>query len=297
MAEKEKPQTKNEIPATTASTSISASANKSMTRIIFVHGDKGGTGKSMMSRLLADFLNVATQKVAIVEADTSNPDVQRTFTVKMADGSQSALLPCQMIDLRKEDGWMDMMNFCQKHIGSNIIVNLPGGIGDHLTENLKFLQLFVTDLSKGGNVETELWWTLNITHDAINLLQKALGQYGPFFNKVRVVCNLFWTQNDKKGWVMWHESPLKIKLENAGGKTVYLHGLNYRVSDKLFRPENIMPFSEAMDAALGERINFEMSERYKLKEFWHFNELWLADVFGIAAPNLVERHPEHPETV
>jgi hypothetical protein len=182
------------------------------------------------------------------------------------------------------------MDFCNRHIGYNIVVNLPGGIGDNLAENLPFLKLFTTEVQ---NMQTELWWSLNRTHDSINLLQKALNQYGPFFNRVNVVCNLFWSMDNMEGWRKWQESTLKPRVEIAGGKTIYLYSLNDRVADKLFDPSYTMPFSEAMDVALGERVELSRSERYKLKEFWHRNETWLADIFGVKPPLLIEKHPEN----
>lgn len=246
------------------------------TRILFSHGDKGGVGKSQTSRLILDFLISNGQKCALVEADTANPDVKRMFINR---------IPVQAIDLRSRDGWDELMDYFDSHIGYNIIVNLPAGIGDYLEKNLDFINIFIKSLK---NVETEMWWTMSITHDAINLLDKALNQYGSFFNKVRVVCNMFWTQDNEAGYEAWKESTLRPKVENKYGQTIYMRSLNHRVFAKLITPDKIMPFSEAMDASLGESLGFTRSEGTRLQEYLEINARWLSRVFELPAANVTK---------
>ncbi|MBP0657357.1 P-loop NTPase, partial [Mycobacterium tuberculosis] len=51
-----------------------AETSQPVSKFIVVHGDKGGVGKSMVAQALADNLMSSGVKVAIVEADTQNPD-------------------------------------------------------------------------------------------------------------------------------------------------------------------------------------------------------------------------------
>lgn len=265
------PQASNETATKTPTTTGSSQK----TRIIFVHGDKGGVGKSMVSRSLADYLSVNKETVAVVDADTSNPDVQRMFANNLV---------CQSIDLRAENGWMDLIDFVKEHLGQSIIVNLPAGIGDQMKTHLSFLALFLNEQKSA--IETEMWWTMNVTHDAVNLLDVAIKAYGKFFNKIRVVCNLHFAGGDREQFFLWQESPLKAKVEMNNGQTVYLPGLHMRVIKKLFDPENIMPFSEAMDLGLGERVALTTAELYKLK-LWHIEmQQCFAPTFGHAAPQV-----------
>mgnify|MGYP002869751727 CR=1 FL=1 len=48
--------------------------------LYFIGGSKGGVGKSFLSMALADFLTkYKGRKIILVESDTSNPDVGKTF--------------------------------------------------------------------------------------------------------------------------------------------------------------------------------------------------------------------------
>lgn len=234
------------------------------TKIIFIHGDKGGVGKSMVAQALGDYLSAKGEKLAILEADTQNPDVSRMF-------NQSA--PCAQTNLRNDNGWMDVMDFVMKHKGHHIIINTPAGIGQYMKDDMGSFASFLSEQSYP--IELELWWVMNVQHDSVNLLNEALKAYGEYFNRLRVVCNLHFANGDRSKdgpFLLWHESPLKAKIEKADGMTLYLPGLHLRVVSKLFAPEKMLPFSDAVDVGLGETVGLGDSERWKLsawiKECW-----------------------------
>ena len=47
--------------------------------IIFIHGDKGGVGKSQTAMTLTDYLLSRGQSVRPIDTDTRNPDFARMF--------------------------------------------------------------------------------------------------------------------------------------------------------------------------------------------------------------------------
>ena len=56
-------------------------ADKNSLFLYFIGGSKGGVGKSILSMVLADVLTqYRNRKIILVERDTSNPDVGKTFT-------------------------------------------------------------------------------------------------------------------------------------------------------------------------------------------------------------------------
>lgn len=238
-------------------------------RFIVIHGDKGGVGKSMVAMALADYLMNSGAKVAIVEADTQNPDVSRMFGTN---------LPVAQTNVRSENGWMDVMDFVMKHPGHDIIMNTPAGIGEYMKSDMESFARFLKD--QDVPVEMELWWVMNIQHDSVNLLNEAHKTYGQYFSRLRVVCNLHYAGGDSKSsgpFMLWLESPLKAKIENSQGITVFFPGLHIRVVAKVLDPRKIMPFSDAYDAVAGETVGLEHSERWKLKQ-------WLTDCKTAFAP-------------
>lgn len=239
------------------------------TTIVFVLGDKGGVGKSMVAQSLADYLLKNGQQVAVLEADTRNPDVGRMF-----DGE----IPIAQANIRSDNGWMDVMDFVVKHTGHTIILNTPAGIGEYMASDVASFAKFFQDL--GVPVQLEMWWVMNIQHDSVNLLNEAYRAYGQHFKRIRIVCNLHFANGDSSEhgpFFLWNESPLRNEIEKKGGRTVFFPGLHLRVVKKLFDPEVIMPFSQAADAALGEPIQLGVAERWKLQQ-------WLGQCDELFAP-------------
>lgn len=226
------------------------------TRVIISHGDKGGVGKSFTAQAIVDHLRSKGESVAVIEADTQNPDVHRMFDTR---------IPCMLANLRTEDGWMSVMDFVDDHAGYSIVINTPAGIGEHMRKDVATFSGYLKQ--QKTPTELELWWTMNLQHDSVNLLEKAISSYGMSFNRVRVVCNLHFSANDPAHFFLWHESPVRARFEKAGGKTIYMPGLHLRIVQKLFVPDRVMPFSDALDASLGEVLNLTNSERHKLSEW------------------------------
>lgn len=68
---------------------------------------KGGVGKSILSMLLADFLTqYRKRKIILVESDTSNPDVGKTFI-------HSDEVEVLSLSLDEADGWIELVNYCE----------------------------------------------------------------------------------------------------------------------------------------------------------------------------------------
>ncbi len=229
------------------------------TRIILVHGDKGGVGKSITAMALADYFLGGGGQVAVVDADTQNPDVSRMF-----DGS----MPVAQVNLREENGWMDLTDFVTQHQGFTIILNTPAGIGEYMKTHLAEFAHYLQGLEQSA--EIELWWTMNVHHDSVNLLSEAYKYYGMHFARIRVVCNLHFANGNASEdgpFLLWFNSPLRNQLEKKGGMTIAFPGLHIRVVAKMFAPGRSIPFSQAVDAVLGENLEFLPSERHKL-QFW-----------------------------
>lgn len=251
---------------------VAVAGAQATTRFVVIHGDKGGVGKSFVAQALADFLCGRKVPVAIIDADTQNPDVFRMF---------SGSLPTAQANIRSENGWMDLMDFVAANQGCTIIMNTPAGIGEYMKDDLVSFSNFLK--SQDIPIEMEMFWVMNANHDSVNLFGKAMEKYGQYFSKIRVVCNLHFSGGNVDAFILWAESELRTRIEKAGGLTIYFPGLHIRVVTKVINPEKVIPFSDAADEALGENLRFERSERFKLQD-------WLstiADRFAPAFPLLV----------
>jgi hypothetical protein len=229
------------------------------TRFVLVHGDKGGVGKSMVSSVVADQLMTAGVKVAIIDADTRNPDVVRMFS--------DSECPHTCLNLRASDGWMDVIDFVHSHPGHTFVLSMPAGIGESMQQEFSDFVRFLKNFGKDGqSVQLVMWWVLNLFPDSVNLLKDALDAHKGQFDQVVVVRNnVFGIPAD---FIFWNESPLKTTVEAAGGLTVDLPALHLRVMKKLFDPAKIMPFSLAIKPEMAPALEFQPSERFKLESWF-----------------------------
>lgn len=239
---------------------MSKAENQENGLFIAIGGDKGGVGKSMLSQSMADYFLRLGKKVAIIEADTRNPDVARMLE-KHA--------PSLKANLRSEEGWMDIVNFFSEHPGYIFILNTPAGVGEDIANELTGFSRFLK--SQELPVEMQLFWAMMPNYDSVNLLEDAYNRYGSVFSKIRIVCNTHFSDGKEDAFLLWKESSLRTKLEKKGAQTLFFPGLHPRVVGKVMNPNTLMPFSIAADIVSGESVNLNTAERYKLNE-------WLASV-------------------
>jgi hypothetical protein len=108
--------------------------------IIFSHGDKGGTGKSMASVMLIETLLDHGKSVVLVESDESTPDVARRY--EHVDGVTTIL--CNLNRAGDEinavsDFAAAVDGAAPAGSGKFVIVNLPGGAGETIDSQSKML--------------------------------------------------------------------------------------------------------------------------------------------------------------
>ena len=74
--------------------------------IYVVGGSKGGVGKSLVTMALVHFLKENDDEVFLIDADTSNPDVLKSYEEEVT---------CKLVNLDDADGWIQFVNVCDEH--------------------------------------------------------------------------------------------------------------------------------------------------------------------------------------
>ena len=130
--------------------------------IYLVGGSKGGVGKSLVTMALVDFLQQARRDLLLVDSDTTNPDVARCYRDE---------IPTELIDLDQADGWISLVNTCESHPGSTVVINTAAGsmtaveaFGRTLGSTLRELRRKLVAL-----------WVINRQRDSLELLRAFLG--------------------------------------------------------------------------------------------------------------------------
>lgn len=92
-----------------------------MKRLIFIHGDKGGTGKSHTAHLTAAAYRAAGQPLLLIDGDAKNPGLHRAFDRKPDEVLR--------INVRKPEG-IDQLFEAFLAAPGDVLVDLPAGGSD-----------------------------------------------------------------------------------------------------------------------------------------------------------------------
>ncbi|WP_217591347.1 P-loop NTPase [Burkholderia sp. GbtcB21] len=183
--------------------------------IYLVGGSKGGVGKSFVSLALADYLQRRDFPVALVETDTSNPDVMKAIQDEV---------PCVAYSLDEADGWIGLVNFCDERRDAAIVVNTAARSQPGIA------RFGATLASTLGELRRELVvpWVINRQRDSLELLRA----FSPTFPDatIHVVRNGHFGTPDK--FTLYQSSQLRKSVE-ARGRTLDFPDLADRVADEL----------------------------------------------------------------
>ncbi len=97
-----------------------------MKRLILIHGDKGGTGKSHTAHLTAAAYRAAGQPLLLIDGDAKNPGLHRAFNFKPDEVLR--------INVRKPEG-IDQLFEAFLAAPGDVLVDLPAG-GSDMTARL-----------------------------------------------------------------------------------------------------------------------------------------------------------------
>jgi MinD-like ATPase involved in chromosome partitioning or flagellar assembly len=185
--------------------------------IFVVGGSKGGVGKSLVAMALTDFLMKSGETILLIDSDTSNPDVWRNY---------KSVARCELLNLDKADGWIELINLCDGAPESTVVVNTAArnnsgvsAYGTTLNDTLKELKRKLVTL-----------WVINRQRDSLELLKEFIDAIPNA--DVHVVRNGFF--GVEKQFELYNTSKMKTAVEEKGGKSITFPDLADRVSDDLF---------------------------------------------------------------
>ena len=98
------------------------------------------------------------EEVFVIDADTSNPDVFKSYEEEVV---------CELVNLDEADGWIRFVNICDEHKGSVVVVNTAArnnlgvaAYGRTLSQSLEELERELVTL-----------WVINRQRDSLELMQ------------------------------------------------------------------------------------------------------------------------------
>jgi len=185
-------------------------------RIYWIGGSKGGVGKTMMTLATIDHLIERGRKVVLVECDTSNPDAHKAY---------KDLLPAELINLDEAEGWIELVNLCDRRRDSVVVVNTAA------RSSLAVKQYGqVLDSSLGELGQMVVLWVINRQRDSVELLRDFMEAMP--HAEVHVVRNGYFGEERK--FEIYNRSKVREIVEGRGGRSVTLPDLADRVADDIY---------------------------------------------------------------
>jgi hypothetical protein len=188
--------------------------------VFFVHGDKGGVGKSFLAAVLVEYLCERTGAVAVVDADMRNADLHTVFS--------GGDIPTLTTDLREEDGWIEFASFLESTPQKDIVVSLPAGVGDEVTRNRDFF----CDALQGLRRSLVAFWVLNRSPHSVALLRPFMDHYADTARAMVAVRNCFFGAPER--FARWNAAKTREAFLGAGGVEMDLDDLNDGIADATF---------------------------------------------------------------
>lgn len=130
-----------------------------------VAGNKGGAGKSVVAKGLADWLRHHQVPLTVVEGDKRTPDVLAAY--------EEAVKTAQF-DLAEDSGWAGLSDFlCSDDVGGQIVINLPDGISDRAVLYFKRVER----LAQSYSFQVKALFVVNTLPDGLTLFRELVDSF------------------------------------------------------------------------------------------------------------------------
>ncbi|CAK0757519.1 putative Chromosome partitioning protein ParA [Gammaproteobacteria bacterium] len=209
-----------------------------MSRLILVHGDKGGVGKSTLSRAVLDYLYRRIRVPVVYDADHRHSQVYRFY---------KEIFPVNKIDTRMHsafDTLLDKLADGKKSAEKyNVFVDLPAQAGSDIEDALTEMRF--VDALESIHARVTLLFAIGRATDSIKALQIALNAFERNADFVIVKNGFF---GDSESYDIYNSSQIRQSVLKTGAKEIFvpaLRGDAYEAVDRLN-----LPFFKAAESEL-----------------------------------------------
>ncbi len=136
-----------------------------MPSLMLIDGEKGGVGKSMFCRTLAEYFQTKKIPFALIDTDRTNPDVGRVYDPKR-------LAQQQVFFSESEEAVGEMDNVFEVATEINVIVNLPAQVAPIVNKWIEDNDLL--ELACECGIQLSKWFVCTGEVDSIHLFLESL---------------------------------------------------------------------------------------------------------------------------
>ena len=220
-----------------------------MSSIHFIGGEKGGVGKSLTSRLLAQYM--IDQQIPFLGFDT---DRSHGALLRFYEGFASPVV------LDKREAFDVVVEAATENPERRILVDLAAQTHDPLVQWVE--DAGVIELAQELGVTLTYWHVMDAGKDSVDLLGKLLDRFGASLQYVLV-------RNQVRGadFAVLDQSGLQDKATALGAKLITLKKLHEGVANKIDADS-----SSFWKATQSEPAGLGLMDRQRLK-------MWLRDAY------------------
>jgi hypothetical protein len=186
-------------------------------KIYLVGGSKGGVGKSMVTMSLLDYLGGKGEKLVLIESDTSNPDVWKSYRDEVESHT---------INLDEANGWIELVNLADQYSDATVVINTAARNNEGVKRFGDTLGSTLGELSR----DLVTFWVINRQRDSLELL-KDFTEALPG-SAVHVIRNGYFGEED--AFELYNGSKVRKSVEDKGGKSLTFPNLADRVADDIY---------------------------------------------------------------
>jgi hypothetical protein len=186
-------------------------------KIYLVGGSKGGVGKSMVTMALIDHLQKQDQAVLLVESDTSNPDVWKSYREETE---------AHLLNLDDANGWIELVNVVDAAGDKTPVINTAARNNQGVTRYGETLASTLGELSR----DLVTLWVINRQRDSLELLKEYMDALPD--STVHVIRNGYF--GEEAAFELYNGSKVRQTVEGNGGKSLTFPNLADRVSDDIY---------------------------------------------------------------
>ena len=224
-----------------------------MAHIHFIGGEKGGVGKSLMSRVLAQYM--IDREIPFIGFDT---DRSHGALMRFYSGYASSVLVDNIEALDS------IIEAAAEQPERRVLVDLAAQTHDPLVKWMD--ESGVLDMAAEMCFTIHYWHVMDAGRDSVDLLQRLLDRFG---QRLRYVLVLNQLRGDDFG--LLEKSGLLDRATALGGKTVHIKRLQDAVMQKIDGRDASFWAASHVTGAAGPGLG--LMERQRLK-------LWLHHAYG-----------------
>jgi len=231
--------------------------NPAMSKIHLIGGEKGGVGKSMTARLLAQYFIDRGIAFTGYDTDRSHGALRRFY----ADYASEALVD-------RYEALDAIIEAAVEHPGRRVLVDLAAQTHDPLVKWMD--DSGVLDLANVSGIDIHYWHVMDSGRDSVDLLTRVLDRFGQRVNYVLVRNQL---RGDDFGQL--ERSGELERATSLGAKTIDLKRLHDSVVQKIDATNASFWAARhgTLPGATGAGPSLGLMERQRLK-------LWLSHAYG-----------------